>query len=240
MGVKPYKSSAAEKKEQVAAMFDNIAPKYDFLNHFLSFGIDRLWRRKAIKKIDAVAHNNILDIATGTGDFAIEALKICPDKIVGVDISEGMLNEGRRKVRELGVEKKIELRLGDSESLSFNDNSFDVVSVAFGVRNFENLETGLKEMYRVLKKGGMVCILEFSQPQKFPMKQSYNFYSLYILPFLGRLFSKDKSAYTYLPESVREFPFGEEFKKILRDIGFSQVEEDNLTFGVATIYCGKK
>jgi demethylmenaquinone methyltransferase/2-methoxy-6-polyprenyl-1,4-benzoquinol methylase len=240
MVVKPYKSSNAGKKNQVAAMFDNIAAKYDFLNHFLSFGIDRLWRKRAIKIVQSVDHEIILDVATGTGDFAIEALKVNPEKIVGIDISEGMLNEGRKKIKKLGVEDKIELFLGDSEKLSFSNSTFDVITVAFGVRNFENLKTGLSEMHRVLKKDGTVCILEFSQPQKFPMKQLYSFYSFYILPFMGRLFSKDKSAYTYLPESVKDFPYGEDFRKILNDVGFLEVEECRLTFGVATIYCGKK
>jgi len=240
MEVKPYKSSEDDKKSQVAEMFNNIAPKYDFLNHFLSFGIDRLWRKKAIRVINSVKHSNILDIATGTGDFAIQALKVGPEKIIGIDISEGMLSEGRKKMAKLGIDDKIELLTGDSENISFGDNTFDVVTVAFGVRNFENLKKGLLEMHRVLRDGGTVCILEFSRPEKFPMKQLYNFYSFYILPILGRLFSRDKSAYTYLPESVKDFPYGKEFRKILTDAGFIQVEEDRLTFGIATIYRGKK
>lgn len=240
MAVKPYKSSDTGKKGQVATMFDNIAPKYDFLNHFLSFGTDRIWRKKAIGIVGSVNHNTILDVATGTGDFAIEALRVCPEKIIGIDISEGMLNEGKKKIANLGVEEKIDLVQGDSENILFSDNFFDVATVAFGVRNFENLDKGLKEIHRVLKKGGMVCILEFSNPRKFPVKQLYNIYSFHIIPFFGRLFSKDKSAYRYLPESVKAFPCGDAFVQILRDVGFKSVVEKNLTFGIATIYCGKK
>ena len=240
MTVTPYSNSAKGKKEQVAEMFDNIAPKYDFLNHFLSFGIDKIWRRKAIRLL--IKHNpsNILDVATGTGDFAIESLKTAAREIVGVDISEEMLSFGRVKIEKLGVGKRITLQHGDAEELGFADGYFEALTVAFGVRNFENLPKGLAELNRVLKPGGMVCILEFSKPIYFPIKQLYTFYSFYILPFLGRLFSKDNSAYRYLPESVEQFPDGKEFLTILKNSGFTETRQYRQTFGVATIYTGIK
>ena len=240
MTIKPYNNSVEGKKEQVARMFDNIAPKYDFLNHFLSFGIDKIWRRKAIRLLLERFPDDILDVATGTGDFAIESLKTGARKIIGIDISEEMLAVGRTKIDALGLGNRITLQKGDSEELIFTDNSFDAVIVAFGVRNFENLEKGIRELYRVLKTGGMVCILEFSKPKKFPVKQVYNFYSFHIMPFFGRLFSKDKSAYSYLPESVGKFPDGEEFLSILAKCGFNQMKQRRQTFGVATIYTGVK
>ncbi len=240
MTIKPYNNSVEGKKEQVARMFDNIAPKYDFLNHFLSFGIDKIWRRKAIRLLLKRFPDDILDVATGTGDFAIESLKTGARKIIGIDISEEMLAVGRTKIDALGLGNRITLQKGDSEELIFTDNSFDAVIVAFGVRNFENLEKGIRELYRVLKTGGMVCILEFSKPKKFPVKQVYNFYSFHIMPFFGRLFSKDKSAYSYLPESVGKFPDGEEFLSILAKCGFNQMKQRRQTFGVATIYTGVK
>jgi len=238
--VTPYSDSAKGKKEQVAEMFDNIAPKYDFLNHFLSFGIDKIWRRKAIRLLIKHAPANILDVATGTGDFAIESLKTGAQEIVGVDISEQMLSYGRIKIDAMGVGKRITLQKGDAEELGFTDNYFEAVTVAFGVRNFENLSEGLCELYRVLKPGGMVCILEFSKPSAFPVKQFYGFYSFYILPFLGRLFSKDNSAYRYLPESVEQFPDGEQFLDLLKSRGFRETCQYRQTFGVATIYTGIK
>ena len=238
--ITPYSNSVKGKKEQVAEMFDNIAPKYDFLNHFLSFGIDKAWRRKAIRLLMKKRPENILDVATGTGDFAIEALKTGASEIVGVDISEEMLAVGRAKVRDLGIGNRITLQKGDSEELTFPDCSFEAVTVAFGVRNFENLSKGIDELHRVLKPGGVVCILEFSKPARFPVKQFYGFYSFYILPFFGRLFSKDNSAYRYLPESVEGFPDGEEFLSVLIKSGFSQTLQYRLTFGVATIYIGTK
>jgi len=240
MTVTPYNNSVKGKKEQVAEMFDNIAPKYDFLNHFLSFGIDKIWRRKAIRLLLKRYPDDILDVATGTGDFAIESLKTGARKIVGVDISEEMLAVGRSKIKALGIGNRITLQKGDSEDLGFPDGSFDAVIVAFGVRNFENLSKGISEIFRVLKPGGMVCILEFSKPKNFPVKQFYGFYSFYILPFFGRLFSKDKSAYRYLPESVESFPDGEEFIDYLVKSGFSQTKQHRQTFGVATIYTGIK
>lgn len=238
--VLPYKSSEDGKKEQVATMFDSIAVKYDFLNHFLSFGIDKRWRRKAIKLISPYKPKRLLDIATGTGDFAIEALKAGPEHITGVDISEGMLAEGKKKIIRLGFQKQIDLEKGDSENLQFNDNAFQAVTVAFGVRNFENLQQGLNEMARVLTPGGVACILEFSKPRSFPMKQLYHFYSFAILPIWGRLISRDKVAYEYLPESVKAFPDGEHFMHHLRVAGFEEVREVRLTFGIATIYLGIK
>ncbi len=238
--ITPYRNSAKGKKEQVAEMFDNIAPKYDFLNHFLSFGIDKVWRRNAIRLLMKYAPANILDVATGTGDFAIESLKTGAQEIVGVDISEEMLAVGQTKVAALGIGHRITLQTGDSENLNFLDHSFDALTVAFGVRNFENLPKGIDEIYRVLKPGGIICVLEFSKPRYFPVKQFYSFYSFYILPFFGRLFSKDNSAYRYLPESVEKFPDGEEFLGVLIKSGFKQTKQYRQTFGVATIYTGTK
>lgn len=221
-------------------MFDNIAPKYDFLNHFLSFGIDKLWRKKAIKILSAYKPQTILDVATGTGDFAIEATKLKPAKIVGFDLSEQMLNVGRVKVKRLGLDQLISFQKGDSESMPFTESQFDSIIVAFGVRNFENLEAGLKEFFRVLKPGGVVVILEFSKPKFFPMKQLYWIYSFGILPMIGKLVSKDKSAYTYLPESVRAFPDDVRFLSILQGVGFPMVRQKRLTFGISTIYIAQK
>ncbi|MDI9865925.1 bifunctional demethylmenaquinone methyltransferase/2-methoxy-6-polyprenyl-1,4-benzoquinol methylase UbiE [Flectobacillus sp. DC10W] len=240
MTVLPYKEQEASKKEQVAQMFNNISHKYDFLNHLLSGGIDILWRKKAIKLLKAAQPKIILDIATGTGDFAIEALALKPEKIVGVDISEGMLNVGKEKIKKLGVDNIIEMQLGDSERLLFEDNTFDAVIVSFGVRNFENLEKGLTDMCRVMKPGGTCIVLEFSKPKSFPFKQIYNFYFKYILPTIGNMVSKDSSAYTYLPESVQAFPDGEDFLKVYHKAGFTQTQCLPLTFGISTIYIGKK
>lgn len=240
MAVLPYKEKETGKKEQVAEMFDNISKKYDFLNHFLSLGIDILWRKKAIKMLKKDNPKLILDIATGTGDFAIEALALKPDKVIGVDISEGMLEVGREKMKRRGYDKIIDLRTGDSEKLLFNDNNFDAVIVSFGVRNFENLEKGLEDMQRVVKPGGKVVIVEFSRPDKFPFKQIYNFYFKAILPKIGRLVSKDNAAYTYLPESVQAFPDGAKFLEILKNVGFKNTQCRPLTFGISSIYIGEK
>jgi demethylmenaquinone methyltransferase/2-methoxy-6-polyprenyl-1,4-benzoquinol methylase len=240
MEVLPYKEQQTGKKEQVAEMFNNISKKYDFLNHFLSLGIDILWRKKAIKKLKKDQPKLILDIATGTGDFALEALALNPDKVIGVDISEGMLAVGKEKMKKKGVADRIEMQLGDSEKLLFEDDKFDAVIVAFGVRNYENLEKGLSDMFRVLKPGGKTVIVEFSKPTKFPMKQLYNFYFKYILPKIGRLVSKDNAAYTYLPESVENFPDGARFERILADVGFKNTECISLTFGISSIYIGQK
>jgi demethylmenaquinone methyltransferase/2-methoxy-6-polyprenyl-1,4-benzoquinol methylase len=238
--VLPYKEKTDSKKDQVAEMFNSISKRYDFLNHFLSLGIDIIWRRQAINKLKNDNPKLILDIATGTGDLAIEALKLNPDKIIGIDISSGMLGVGKSKIAKLGLQDKIDLQLGDSEGLLFDDNNFDAVVVAFGVRNFEHLEKGLADMFRVLKDGGKVVILEFSKPNSFPMKQFYNFYFKSILPIIGKFVSKDRAAYTYLPESVKLFPDGDEFLNILNKTGFKQTQCTSLTFGISSIYTGIK
>jgi demethylmenaquinone methyltransferase / 2-methoxy-6-polyprenyl-1,4-benzoquinol methylase len=238
--VKPYRDSSAGKKEQVAEMFNSIAPKYDFLNHALSFGIDKIWRRKAIRLISGSNPGTILDVATGTGDFAIAALKSGARKVTGIDISKEMVAVGQEKIRKLRLEDRIELMTGDSEAIQFSDFAFDAATVAFGVRNFENLSKGLDELYRILKQGGMVCILEFSKPRQPVVRFGYNLYSRYLMPWFGRLVSGDRSAYTYLPESVEEFPDGEKFITFMRASGFEQIREYRLTFGIATIYIGRK
>lgn len=238
--VTPYKDSNKSKKEQVAEMFDNVSGKYDFLNHFFSLGIDHLWRKKAINIISKYNPKKILDIATGTGDFAIAALKLNPKEIIGVDISEGMLEKGREKIKKRKLDNLISLNYGDSENLLFDDSSIDAITIGFGVRNFENLEKGLKEMFRVLKSGGVVAILEFSKPKKFPMKQGFGFYSKYIMPTIGNAISKDSTAYTYLPESVEAFPEGKNFEDILLKLGFKNINSHKLSGGIATIYIGEK
>jgi demethylmenaquinone methyltransferase/2-methoxy-6-polyprenyl-1,4-benzoquinol methylase len=238
--VVPYKEDSSGKKQQVARMFDNISGRYDFLNHFLSLGIDILWRRKAIRLLDDIHPKVILDVATGTGDFSIEALSLKPEKVIGVDISEGMLSVGRQKLKERNLDKIIELKLGDSENLPFADNYFDAVIVAFGVRNFENLQRGLAEMLRVLRPGGRVVILEFSRPSKFPMKQLYHVYFRTILPLIGRWISRDQAAYRYLPESVQAFPDGHDFVKILSVLGYKNPQCNPLTFGISSLYWGTK
>jgi len=238
--VKPYKESDKSKKEQVADMFDNISHRYDFLNHFLSFGIDKSWRRKAVKMIASVNPKKILDIATGTGDFAIASLKLKPTEIIGVDISNGMLDMGREKMKKKGYDNIITLTYGDSESMPFETDTFDAITVGFGVRNFENLEKGLGEMLRVLKPGGKAAVLEFSKPRKFPIKQSFKFYSKYIIPKLGKSISKDEAAYAYLPESVEAFPEGQAFVDILTKVGFKNIIRKEVTGGIATIYLGEK
>lgn len=240
MQVTPYKDSEQQKKQQVEQMFDNIAPKYDFLNHFLSLGIDKLWRKKAIRILSGYHSENLLDVATGTGDFAIAAASLKPKKIIGFDISEQMLSVGRTKAKRRGLDQMIEFRKGDSEAMPFQNDQFDAITVAFGVRNFENLDKGLKEFYRVLKPDGVVVILEFSKPKHFPMKQFYLFYFFKILPFIGRMVSKDSSAYSYLPESVMAFPDDEKFLSILKKNGFSRATQKRLTFGIATIYIAQK
>ncbi|MEM9328871.1 MAG: bifunctional demethylmenaquinone methyltransferase/2-methoxy-6-polyprenyl-1,4-benzoquinol methylase UbiE [Bacteroidota bacterium] len=240
MAVLPYKEQQGSKKEQVAQMFDNISGRYDFLNHFLSLGIDIIWRKRAIKEIKPLKPTLVLDVATGTGDFAIEALAAGPEKVIGVDISEGMLEVGRKKMVKKKLDDRIEMVSGDSEGLRFEDNKFDAVIVAFGVRNFENLEQGLKDMYRVLRPGGKVVVLEFSKPKTFPFKQLYNFYFKYILPFIGKTISKDDAAYTYLPDSVKEFPDGQNFLNILSRIGFQSTQCIPQTFGISSIYTGSK
>ena len=240
MNVLPYKDKDTSKKEQIAAMFNSISGKYDFLNHFLSLGIDILWRKRAVRLLKNHQPKLILDIATGTGDFAIEALSLNPEKIIGVDISEGMLSIGREKLIKKNLTDKIELLSGDSEVLPFKDNFFDAVIVSFGVRNFENLEKGLSDMLRVLKPGGKVVILEFSKPKSFPFKQIYQFYFQWILPKIGKLISKNHAAYTYLPDSVEAFPDGDDFLNILNKIGFQKNQCTPLTLGISSIYSGSK
>lgn len=236
MAVLPYKQSKQSKKGQVEEMFDNISPKYDILNHILSVNIDKLWRKRTIKKLESFSPQKVLDIATGTGDFAIEASKLKGIHITGIDISEGMLDVGRKKIRKKELEDRIQFLKADSEDLPFDDNGFDAAIVGFGVRNFENLEKGLAEIYRVIKPGGVFYVLEFSKPQNTPFKQLYAFYFTKVLPLIGSLISKDTSAYTYLPESVNEFPDGEKFLTILADVGFENSRFYKQTFGIATIY----
>ncbi|MBT6808787.1 MAG: bifunctional demethylmenaquinone methyltransferase/2-methoxy-6-polyprenyl-1,4-benzoquinol methylase UbiE [Flavobacteriales bacterium] len=220
-------------------MFDNIAKNYDFLNHSLSFGMDFYWRKRAIKQLT----NNpkkILDVATGTADFAISASKIKGTKITGIDISEGMIEVGKSKIKKEGLEDVINLQIADSEDLPFDDFTFDAITAGFGVRNFENLEKGLSEMYRVLEKKGIVAILEPSKPKTFPLKQLYNIYFHHVLPFVGKLISKDKSAYTYLPNSVEAFPSGNDFIKHLEIVGFKKCKHIPLTLGIVDLYIAIK
>ncbi|RDI15892.1 bifunctional demethylmenaquinone methyltransferase/2-methoxy-6-polyprenyl-1,4-benzoquinol methylase UbiE [Flavobacterium sp. AG291] len=238
--VTPYKDSGLGKKEQVAQMFDTISGNYDGLNRVISFGIDVKWRKKVLKLVADKNPKTILDIATGTGDLAILMAQTSATEIIGADISEGMMEVGRKKVTEKGLDSKIKLVYGDSENLPFEDNYFDAITVAFGVRNFETLDKGLAEILRVLKPGGVFVILETSVPTKFPFKQGYNFYSKNLLPLIGRLFSKDRSAYAYLSESASVFPHGEALNNILRKIGFIEVKNMPQTFGVATIYTASK
>ncbi|MGD1889626.1 MAG: bifunctional demethylmenaquinone methyltransferase/2-methoxy-6-polyprenyl-1,4-benzoquinol methylase UbiE [Cyclobacteriaceae bacterium] len=240
MEVVPYKNQSSSKKEQVAQMFINISRRYDLLNHLLSLGIDIFWRKQAIKLLKPYQPKQILDVATGTADFAIEALALNPDKVIGVDISDGKLDQGRDKLTRRHLDDRIELRLGDSERLQFEDNIFDAVIVAFGVRNFENLQDGLEDMFRVLKPGGRLVVLEFSKPTGFPMRQLYNFYFKNILPLIGKVISKDQSAYTYLPESVQKFPDGQAFLQVLQRVGYTETRCKALTFGISSIYIGKK
>ena len=237
--VTPYNNQDG-KKEQVEDMFDSIAGKYDFLNHFLSFGIDRFWRGRMIKALKPLKPKTVLDVATGTGDLAISASKIIRDKIVGIDLSEKMMEVGRAKIKKLQLDDKIFLEKGDAENLRFEDNSFDVVMVAFGIRNFENLEKGLKEILRVLKPNGMFAVLEFSKPVIFPVKQIYGWYSKKILPMAGKKISGDSRAYTYLPESVMAFPEGDRLVSILSDVGFVNARFKPLTFRIASLYFARK
>ncbi|MEC3878705.1 bifunctional demethylmenaquinone methyltransferase/2-methoxy-6-polyprenyl-1,4-benzoquinol methylase UbiE [Parapedobacter sp. 10938] len=239
--VKPYKDTGADKKKQVANMFNNISGTYDFLNHFMSLGIDIIWRKKAIKALKASKPQRLLDVATGTGDFALEAIKILqPRKVIGVDISSGMLDIAREKIAKKGLEDQFEVALADSERLPFSDGTFDAVTVAFGVRNFENLEKGLAHIHRVLKPGGKAVVLEFSKPKSFPIKQLYHFYFNRVTPLIGKTFSKDYRAYSYLPESVAQFPDGKQFTDILRRVGFHKALSRPQTFGICTIYIATK
>lgn len=221
-------------------MFDNIAHRYDFLNHLLSAGIDNIWRKKAIRFLKKRNPKVVMDMATGTGDFAMEALSLKPDRIVGLDLSEDMLKYGRVKADKKGVSDVVEFVKGDSENLQFEDNTFDAMTVGFGVRNFENLEKGLSEMLRVLKPGGQLVILEISKPSAFPVKQLFHVYFHYVCPIIGRAFSKDHRAYTYLPESVEAFPHGEQFTGILERVGYKNAEWRPLTFGICAMYTCEK
>ncbi len=238
--ITPYKDSELGKKEQVTRMFDTISEKYDGLNRVISFGIDVKWRRKVVDILSEKNPKTILDIATGTGDLAINLVKTGAPKIVGLDISPGMLDVGKKKVAAKNLGDTIEMVTGDSENLPFADNSFEAVTVAFGVRNFETLDKGLAEIYRVLAPQGTFVVLETSVPTKTPYKQGYRFYTKNILPVIGKLFSKDRSAYAYLSESASVFPHGEAFNNILRKIGFIEVENRPQTFGVASIYVATK
>lgn len=239
--VVPFKKSELSKKEQVANMFDKIAFRYDFLNRFLSAGIDVSWRRKAIKELKSLKPQLVLDVATGTGDVAILTHKILkPAKVTGIDISEGMLELGRKKVEKLQLQKSIELLKGDSERIDFDDSSFDAITVAFGVRNYQNLEQGLKEMLRVLRPGGKLVVLEFSKPKQAAFKALYNLYMKVIAPEFGKMIAKNKDAYEYLNDSVQKFPEGEQFIKILDTAGYKSTYFKRLTFGICSIYCGSK
>lgn len=238
--VKPYKDSDLGKKEQVRQMFDNISGGYDGLNRVITFGIDLRWRKKVVAMVIKHGSSKVLDIATGTGDLAIQFAEKGVDTVTGLDLSPGMLDIGRQKIQKKGLGNKVEMIQGDSEDLPFENNSYDAVTVAFGVRNFENLEAGLSEIYRVLKKGGILVVLETSVPTKTPFKQGYRIYSKMVLPLIGRLFSRDKSAYAYLSESAAAFPYGEKFNNILGKIGFIAMENRPQTFGVATIYSAIK
>ncbi|TYA84466.1 bifunctional demethylmenaquinone methyltransferase/2-methoxy-6-polyprenyl-1,4-benzoquinol methylase UbiE [Seonamhaeicola marinus] len=238
--IKPYKDSDLGKKEQVTKMFDTISGDYDGLNRVISFGIDVKWRKKVVELVRATNPESILDIATGTGDLAINLAKTNASKIIGLDISSGMLEIGKEKIKSKGLNDKIEMVLGDSENMPFEDNTFDAITVSFGIRNFETLENGLKEILRVLKPNGVFVILETSVPTKAPYKQGYKIYTKSILPLIGKIFSKDRSAYKYLSESASVFPHGEALNNILRKIGFINVEDFPQTFGVATIYKSSK
>ncbi len=240
MTVIPYKESEESKKAQVALMFNNISRRYDLLNRVLSLGIDVQWRKKAVAILKAHRPETVLDVATGTADFAIAAVKAGPKKITGVDISEQMLAVGREKITKLKLNDTIELLSGDSENLAFQDNYFDAVIVSFGVRNFENLEKGMSEIRRVMKPGALLIVLEFSKPNGFFFKHLYNFYFRFILPSIGKLISKDTSAYRYLPDSVNAFPYGKAFTSILDKTGFKNTQCKELTFGVSSIYTGIK
>ncbi|RTL47373.1 MAG: bifunctional demethylmenaquinone methyltransferase/2-methoxy-6-polyprenyl-1,4-benzoquinol methylase UbiE [Sphingobacteriales bacterium] len=237
----PDENSTLHKKEQVAEMFNSIAGKYDFLNRFLSGGIDIIWRKKAIQQLKTLQPKIILDVATGTADVALMTYaRLHPEKIIGIDISEGMLDLGRQKIEKLGLSQKIILQKGDSENIEFDNNSFDAITVSFGVRNFENLLKGLQEMHRVLKPGGKLVILEFSKPRFKPFQIIYNFYLSTLAPGFAQLFSKNKKAYQYLNNSVQAFPEGKLFLTIMHEAGFTQTYLKPLSLGICTIYCGSK
>lgn len=235
----PDPGQAPGKRKDVQVMFDAIAHRYDLLNHLLSFGIDRIWRRQAVAMLRSDAPRSILDVATGTGDLAIRALSLSPERIVGVDISEKMLERGRQKVAAIGAGEVIEMRTGASEELPFSDDTFDAAMVAFGVRNFENLRAGLSEIARVVRAGGPLVVLEFSRPEHFPVKQLYGLYFRYVVPNVGRTISRHKHAYQYLPDSVGAFPSGEDFLAEMEASGFEDLRAKKLTFGIASLYFGR-
>lgn len=238
--VKPY-NEEEQKAVQVEKMFDNIAPTYDNLNHILSLSIDKMWRRTAINRLKPFQPKHMMDVATGTGDFAIKACQMLnPEELIGTDISEGMMNVGREKVKQKGLDRQISFAKEDCTALTFPDNRFDAITVAFGIRNFESLDKGLEEMHRVLTPGGHLVILELSVPVSFPMKQLYGIYSRYVIPTIGKLMSKDNGAYTYLPDSIKAFPQGEIMKGIIKKAGFKEVIFKRLTFGVCTMYFATK
>lgn len=239
--VVPVQGSVLSKKEQVADMFDNIAFRYDFLNRFLSAGIDVRWRKTALKQLESINPKTILDVATGTADMAIMATSVLqPQSIIGIDISDGMLELGRKKIEKAGLADIIELQNGDSETINFLDNTFDAVTVAFGVRNFEHLEKGLAEIWRVLKPGGKLVVLEFSKPKAPLVKQLYNVYMKIVAPAMGRLFSKNRNAYKYLDESIKKFPEGKNFTQILDSLGYHNTYCKPQSAGICSIYCGEK
>jgi len=238
--ITPYKSSTLSKKEQIAQMFDTISGNYDGLNRVISFGIDVRWRKKVLALVSQRNPKTVLDIATGTGDLALLMAETSAEKIIGLDISAGMLEVGRKKIASANLSNKIEMVLADSESMPFDDNSFDAITVAFGIRNFEHLDLGLQEILRVLKPNGIFVVLETSNPTKTPYKQGYSLYTKYLLPLIGKVFSEDKAAYNYLSESASVFPFGEALNNILRKNGFIEVLAEPQTFGVATIYSASK
>lgn len=238
--IKPY-DNKGEKSKQVEQMFDNIAHTYDKLNHTLSMGIDRYWRRRAINWLRPFHPQRIMDVATGTGDFAILAYRsLKPQSLIGTDISEGMMNVGREKVKQLGLDDQISFAREDCTALTFSDESFDAITVAFGIRNFDNLDKGLSEMQRVLTPGGCLVILELTTPERFPMKQLYALYSKLVIPMLGKILSKDKSAYRYLPATIKAFPQGEVMQNVIKKAGFSTVHFKRLTFGICTLYTAIK
>ncbi|AXT51032.1 bifunctional demethylmenaquinone methyltransferase/2-methoxy-6-polyprenyl-1,4-benzoquinol methylase UbiE [Aquimarina sp. BL5] len=238
--ITPYKDKNKTKKEQVTEMFDTISGNYDGLNRVISFGVDIKWRKKVVKIVTDSKPSRVLDVATGTGDLAINLAKTGASEIIGLDISAGMLAVGKDKIKAKKLDQIISMVKGDGESLPYEENYFDAITVAFGVRNFEYLEQGLSEIYRVLKPGGIFVVLETSVPTKTPYKQGYKLYTSSILPLIGKIFSKDRSAYSYLSESAAAFPYGDAFNNILRKIGFIEVEDNPQTFGVATIYTATK